>query len=403
MTDAERQLIKNFLLYGALVGGTAGGAAVGLHKLRSMSDAAKKRRTYDDDVLYVDVPMQETAKEATVRSLTLGTLGGMLTGAATFAVVRKAYEKMRRRELQQELDRAQRLYIERLNVSEEGEKAAATTEGRRMTAGDLFMAAPLLAPAATGVGAAALAYYLLNRYFPKKVKLRDAGTPASRVHIRALPADDAELPEKEAAAREFVLLHAAALTKQASNPGFTEDLLTAVAEGRLDEIRQAFREGGDDMVFAVTKGASSYADEGGDERWVTAAAMLAHDPELGPSAVTTAAAEVANLSPTFFKLAATFPASRALDDAPGLLACVRAGVVDDVEKSAAAPVALEDVEGLVRRNQGVPRLRKQLAASIDSPQLDRESSGANTSGDEVDAMLGSRLGGTIGKKKRGVA
>lgn len=413
MTPAERKMVRNFLLFGGAAGASMGAGTVLLHQLKLMAEKAQDKRQYDDDVLYVTLPEDKQEKAATMTATTLGVLGGTLSGAAAYLLVRKAYAKMRQKQLQDELDDSQGVYLTQLGELASADKKAST---RSPTIGDAFASSPLLVPASAGLASALLSYMLLKRYMPDKVELRNAGMPASRVFFREAP-DRRRVEEdeaKEAAWAEWLLLDTACLSKAAarSDTGFTEDLLSAVADGRIGELRDAFQTGGPDLIFEITKGASNFAHEAGDDRWVIAAHILQQDPLLGPSAVITAAAERADLTPAMFKLAAAIPEQhrdRFVAAVPASLLSARRALVSEAHCKQAAqgsgPMGGTADPALLERflSQGNVRKQKSVKGSLsgedlDNGQSDMKSRSDAEEGDEIDEMMHSDLAKIVKRK-----
>lgn len=278
-SEQDKQLILNYLKGGMYLGGSAAlttSLVKYLKDMKARSDKYKKDEAADDDVLYVDLPANKAANftemiENAVSYLSapgVATTAGILGAGGSYYAIRKLFQHLKRKELQEEMDTAQRTFVNSLNEENELNKQA-TQKGTSLTPGELLLAYPVTMTLLASLAAGGLTYNALDKAFPtikqpqrlapKKVVLRRRQTPAgvedsvddSTSASNAKEA--AELDEAFDSGMEL-LAHTICLTKQANSD--IADIVGAVASGRHDEFTDNLLTYGLDMAMDSIKGAS---------------------------------------------------------------------------------------------------------------------------------------------------
>lgn len=305
-----------------LTGGAAAGTSVGLsialaNFLNSLSKETKPQTSKDDDVLYVDLPSREAEKKATL-STAVGLTGAVLTGLGSLALVREIQQRIKERELQKRLDKAQVAYTQRVleEAETQGQKRATfDAPGSPLFPGDVTVGAPLAGLLLTMLASGALTYRGLNKHFPAAKPSKSIGP--KRVVVRRKPVENTE--EKDEGNSEEEDLNKTAsvsisdddalesLVKIAmsnpSNQSDLRDIVYAVARGRHNEICEHGLNLGAESIFDVVKAASSVAVS--PERVQMAVTRCVKSAFLRPIIETLACAEFYDMAPASVKLAAS--------------------------------------------------------------------------------------------------
>jgi hypothetical protein len=321
------ELLKNYMIAGGSVGAGVGiGTSLANYftYLRNKAKSQKSDSSQDDDILYVDVPH---TKQAGVSSWIgagggMAIAGGTLSMVAANALVKSLYNKIKKRELQKDLDESQQMYWDAEagpGVSKSASMAGKPMSTPEMVAGTV-PALTILAAVASGL----VTNKALSHYFPA----RDAGLDPikdarpKQVKIRytddiAKQASDKEL----ASAMDFVVssLHGG-FDKSAS---FIPDLIHQTATGGLEEFLENVHTVGTSAALDLIKGASDYTVSD-DDRYLAIATLNRH-PETAPLMATLVEVEVLDNLPSFHKIA--YELDR--DDA-NVLTKIAAAVADDV-------------------------------------------------------------------------
>lgn len=305
-TPEEIQLLKNYLTGGVALGGGVGAlmgvANMGMDLKRQADDEVKE----DDDTLFLTLP-----KKAGIGPVAIGTglAGGTLSLLAMNALVRKLFQAQKRKDVQSELDSAQRSNLAGLESL--GKQAAA--EGRSLGpseyAGGGAVAAALLTALASGI----ISYKALGKYFPsvkqpanplpRRVKILQQ--PAAQTPEAAPAPAPQEDEEKMAAAHELIVRMALTRSKAAS--GSLGDLASAFAQGRGDELTSMLSDFGQEAVFAACGGAHGIpVTKRAADLGITA---LVKSAALGPIAACLAASEIYDMYPALTVSAGAFPES----------------------------------------------------------------------------------------------
>ena len=161
-----------------LTGGLAGGTSVGLglalmNYLKELRDETKEDTSADDNTLYLDIPETPQVPGAPVKRATIsggvGATVAVLAGLGSAAAVRKAFQELKKKELQKQLDKAQVAYTGNV-VEESKESKKKASSGVPMQPGDIATSAPLAAILLTTLASGALTYKGLGKYFPAAKK-----------------------------------------------------------------------------------------------------------------------------------------------------------------------------------------------------------------------------------------
>ena len=315
-----------------LTGGAAGGASIGLgialmNYLKDLYREAGDKTNLDDDTLYLDLPENPQVagapgtKVATV-SGGLAITGGLLTALGSAALVRKLVQEMKKKELQEQLDKAQGAY--QTTVMDEADSLAkgAADAGVPLHKGDWATSLPLSLLLLTTLASGALTYKGLNKYFPAPKKPQSL--EPKRVVIRRKKSqpsfyeEEGNDEEMENADFDKVASYEEIMSPQdiqddalelvikiaMHNPaGHSDlrDLVYAVAHGRSKEASEAAQGLGMEHALDLVKNASQ--KEASEEEISLAVCYLTKSSYLRPTAELLAFAEFNDMAPSFVKLA----------------------------------------------------------------------------------------------------
>lgn len=314
LNERSRQLIKNYLIGGAALGGSAALATSLLNYLKTLKDeTAAEDSSKDDDTLYINMP-QKTAndeKDFSFGNLQAGGLamtGGVLSTLGTYALIRKLYQNMKQKQLQEQLDEAQQTFLG--NAEEEAKQAAVGEANRPMGIGEFLTSVPVSFALLSALAGGALTNMALNKTFPRVKPTADLG-PKKVVLRRPKEKEEDEevLPEQEKMSHvtedEFhdgleLIVGLAMNSKSASNSEL-KDIVHAVAQGRREEFTTNLLEYGFDTAINLVKGA-------GDRELDLVSRQLAigacvKSAALNPVISLLAAAEYNDMAPRFTKQA----------------------------------------------------------------------------------------------------
>lgn len=308
LSQRDKDLVSNYLIGGAAAGGGLALATALINYLKHLKDE-KEDSEEDDDTLkiYRQAPQEKVA-------MTLGgplaLTGGLVSAAGTYALVNKLYEMLRKKQAQEKLDEAQNIFLESQGYKkapkkdkkdeEETEKSAS---GKGMSVSELGVSIPLALPILMALGSGVVAHKLLNKSFP--VKKRKVEAP-KRIEIVDAPESEEEEEEIAKVAGitdtdgfEF-LLRTVNMTKSASSD--VSNLIATIADGRIGDFKKVASTIGFADALDTVKGASSaIAAEPLTEQ--IAISCLAKSASIGEQTKLLAAAEFADLYPSFFKAA----------------------------------------------------------------------------------------------------
>lgn len=295
------ELLKRYVLAGGAVGAGVGvGTSVAnyLSYLKNKSDAQKADNTSgDDDILYVDVP---TTKRANV-SAWPGVGGGLALAAGTLsmvaanALVKQLYNKVKKKNLQKDLDESQQMYWDSAIKS-----AAALPDGKPMSSTELVASSPVALTLLAAVASGMITNKALSHYFPARDSGIDPMKESKPKQVKIRYKDMQKVAAEEIpASMDFALASLVdGLDKQAS---YLPDLVHTAASGGLDTFISNFRDLGLVSALELTKGASSLEVDS-DAKYLGICA-LNRNPETAPVIATLLEAELLDRLPYFHKIA----------------------------------------------------------------------------------------------------
>lgn len=289
---------------GALVGAGAGAVTSYIRHLDALKREAQAQRdtSQDDDVLYINVngkPKQASDDSASGATFATGTLGSMLGAWLAYNGVRGRYNAQRKQDLQQQLDEAQRLYVDKLQTSNPKQASFPALSVGSGTVG--------LATLLTMLGTAAVANRALTKQFPT-TKSPDRNRP-KRIVLQRTPKETTvpeevveELPEKNSPDAKESMLRFALRSETKESAYNWSDVVSAVAQGRGPELDNLCSQGFTDAIFDVCRGASQLKTSNVNRQ--LALSWLAHDPKLATALEPYMAASVLDATTnSFAKLA----------------------------------------------------------------------------------------------------
>ena len=336
MTDKDKELIRNYLLGGAALGGGAALTTALVNYLKNLKGDNIDEE--DDDTLKIyKVPDAPIAKQAS--SFLRGPLalaGGALTAAGSYALVNKLYEQLRKQEAQEELDKAQELFLgaqgfKKLDEETEEQDKANKNKSKKQTEkkasrkgmrlGELAMSLPIAIPLLMALGSGVVAHKMLNKAFPiKQTKV----TGPRRIEIIDAPASqdpnaeaDPDMPvnkstdeddaiEKPAFylteddATELMIRTVDMCKKADSN---TRNILATAANGNLGLFKAACSQIGFINALDTIKGANANVERRDALTDAVAIGCITKSASVGEQTKLIAASEFAAFYPTFFKMA----------------------------------------------------------------------------------------------------
>lgn len=290
LDENTRNAVLKYLTGGLAVGSSAALVTSLMRDIHKKNQRAKLDSTSDDDILYlksgsdksafVDMSKFMWGPGLAMTSAGLGIGGG-------YMAVSKLYSMLREKKLQKELDEAQRAYVSTLKA----EKSAGAHRG--YTPGELLSGIPLMTLITAALASGAVTNMALDKAYPSPTK------PTRKNPRRIVIERDQVTPEVEKEAQEHlagVVLESGGIDKSSSLP----DLIGAVAEGRIDEVRHNTREFGWDSALDLVKGASR--DISKLEK-LASARILIEDPYLSTGFNTLVASEFSAMGPSYVKAA----------------------------------------------------------------------------------------------------
>lgn len=254
-------LVLKMFAGGALTGAGLGAGSSFLRYLQSLKDQTTPDSSADDDVLYLNLPEKPVkpgksprTKMASTATYATGGMAGILGTILAYNAVRNAYQKHRKKLLQEELDKKQQIYLGDLTTQRDFAKGASQFSGLSKGVGTAYLAL-LLAALGSGVVANRMLQKQFppaknpNRQRPRKIVVRSK-TPQGE-EDRTITSNQAVTPD----ALEGLVRTDMALPKVANADCSIADLIGAVAAGRGDEVLQNAMEFGLDSALDLVKGA----------------------------------------------------------------------------------------------------------------------------------------------------
>ena len=311
LSQRDKDLVSNYLVGGAAAGGGLALATALINYLRHLKDEKEDSEEDDDTIkIYRQAPQEKVA-------MTLGgplaLTGGLVSAAGTYALVNKLYEMLRKKQAQEKLDEAQNIFLESQgykkapkeeNKKDKEEETEKSASGKGMSVSELGVSIPLALPILMALGSGVVAHKLLNKSFP--IKKRKVESP-KRIEIVDAPPPEEEEEEDLAKAAgvtdtdglEF-LIRTVNMAKSASSD--ISNLVATVADGRIGDFKKIASDIGFADALDTVKGAAKYVEaEPLTEQ--LAISCLAKSAAIGEQTKLLAAAEFADIYPTFFKAA----------------------------------------------------------------------------------------------------
>lgn len=306
LSPRDIELIRNFLVGGAALGGGIGLSTSLANHLKTLNSEAEDS-SKDDDTIYINLPGKQPVPGQNTKYAVLGgglaLTGGVLATLGSYALVRKAYQAMKRKRMQEELDEAQNSYLG--TVAAEGDASKQAAAGKPMGMVELATSLPVALPILLGLGSGALANKFLDESFPARRK-RLTTTPRKVVLRTNTPEEkkeEQEEAEKYAHAGAEMLVNLAVAKKEASVE--LKDMVAAAAQGRCSEMELALVNSNADTMFDLIKGASEIPVS--KPMAIIATAYICKSAMLSPIVRQLAAAEFADMAPAMFKQAYEMP------------------------------------------------------------------------------------------------
>ncbi len=300
-SQVDNQMLGHWLGGGLAVGGSAALLTSLVNHFKTLNEKAERAKdtSGDDDVLYVNLRHGQP-KVATTGGTAVAMTSAAIGAPVGYALIRKLYEKQKRKAMQKELDEAQNAYLDTMAPRKDGEKEASFWDKALAMPG----VATLLLAASSGV----LTNKILDKNFPapkapasirpRRLVLRDQPPVEEEEEVREKAAAEADASEGLLA---MVLAH-----REAGEASGLGDLLKAAAAGRTEEILHASDEGIDTM-FEVVKSAGVPEPTTALQRDL-ATGWLVREPEIAEAIKLAAALEFSNAYPMAMAMASAVPA-----------------------------------------------------------------------------------------------
>jgi hypothetical protein len=304
--DTKRAIVK-YLTGGVMAGGSLALVNSLFHDLKKKQDRANLSNTADDDTLYLRTKKAFGSSEFITGPGLAFTAGGIgLAGG--YMAISKAYNKIREKRLQKEFDQSQQAYIGALK------SASGESGGRNFGFWEAVSGMPLTAAIVTALASGVVANKALDKAYPEPKK------PTRKLPRRVVI--DPEMEKESSEHLASVVMSMKGLEKISSVP----DLVCAVADGRLGEVRRSVNDFGWDSALELVKGA--HRDLGELEKIASCRAII-EDDLLRPGFDILVAGEFSDISPTYTKAASTLDEETS-DTLVKLAAAIQQGTREDL-------------------------------------------------------------------------
>ena len=321
-TSDSAKIIKNYLIGGAALGGGAALLTSLINYMKHLKSNAEDSSA-DDDTLYVykDAGVQE--KSATWAATGVGIAGGTAAALGTYALINKLYTMFRAKEAQEELDKAQHVFLnaqgyrdindrkkkkadEAQDVEDGEQEKSASDEGRPASLLENVTAAPIALPLLLTLATGIVTNEVLKSKYPTpKPKVK----PPKRIEVVDKPADDQD-EFKSASAQEYMdddageFLLRMALAQPCRNSDLNNIVKNAAMGGHIG-FKDTVMTVGFGPALSMVKGASVQMPDPLAEHlavcWLNKCARLKHNVRL------VAAGEFAEQYPELYKQACNLP------------------------------------------------------------------------------------------------
>jgi hypothetical protein len=314
LNERDTRLIKKFTGAGVGIGASSALLLSLAGYLRTMREDAKRDPAKDDDTLNVVLPPKAASAGPGIAMAGLG-LGALGSAVLT----RKIMQALKRKDLEEQLDQAKHIWMRNLAppkkqiaVKAKGEVEEkpdapleevkeASASGKPMSISEAVIGSPVALALLMAAGSGTLAYQGLKRQFDDKKK---PTSPAPKRVRFSYEKDKAESNPEDAEKKEasldldlgFETVGRMALAAAPSGNDFA-DMVGAVAQGRLDELRHNFATVGPDTAMELVKGAASELDNCPASLTSLSLAAVMQDPIVSPVARIMAHAELVDAYP----------------------------------------------------------------------------------------------------------
>ena len=370
LTPRSQALIKNYLAGGAAIGGSAGLITSLVNYLQTLkAQAPKDEAREDDDTLYINV--NDKAASAGIADYAAGGVamtGGVLSTLGTYALVRKLYQNMKKKQLQEELDKAQQTFVGTAEQEAAVKNAASQRPGVSMGLGELMWSSPTSFLLLSAIASGALTNTALSKTFPRIKKPTDVAP--KRVVVRKNKSVGEEdksdnSDEKQAASYDSVaedqqyedgleLVIGLTMGSKKASESDLVNIVYAVGQGRHDEFVNNMLDFNFDTAVSLIKGAADVPMSQTQKQ--LAISTCVKSAALKPVVALLAAAEYNDMAPRFTAVAGLQSADSisTLCKIAGVLGAINRAEVfagypiefdtaTEDEKSAAATPSLEEI------------------------------------------------------------
>lgn len=317
LNSSDLDLIKNYLTAGAAVGG---GAALFTSLLNKINDIKEEdENPLEAHTLKLKIKKPEDKKPQIKMaadessSLFRGPLalaGGAISTIGTYALVRHLYQKLKEKQLKNELEQAQDKYVTNLEHVDAANKQA-SGKAKPMGVLETLTSAPLAASLLLALGSGVVAHHTLNKTFPSiQRKSRQALGPKRVQVVYDRPGEENDevietIPvadlEKEASANAFLINTVVGFDTDSD----VANLVKMAACGDTEYLSSVFAFANIDQLFEKSASYAQTAPE--PHRLNMASNWCARHPGVAPSLSILAASEFADKAPLFFKAAGALP------------------------------------------------------------------------------------------------
>lgn len=329
MEDINWPTVLRYLAGGTLVGGGLGASTSLVNHLKSLhaKQKAMKDTSFDDDTLYVNIPASgvKSAADNNASTYMAAVLASLLGGVGAYTGARNTYLQKRKREAQKSVDASQDLYLDRLLQGQQmRSKTAGWSEklagGEGFSAGSKITGGGAAILALLALGSAAASNAALSNYFPGYTK-PELKRPR-RVVIRRQGMEK-EAPAEMSGISQGEIENLMRMKEASGQPGILSGLISAVAQGRYDDVRESVERDGLDATLDMLSGAEKVATNRYHRD--LAVSLIATDPLLSQATLPYVAADAADMMPSYCKVAsqpelsAFLPELRGMAEAAGEL------------------------------------------------------------------------------------
>lgn len=312
LTPRSKELIKNYLIGGAAMGGSAALLTSLVNYINTLKQQIPSNDEENDENLYINVgkSAKDSAGASDFAAGGIALTGGLLSTLGTYALVRKLYQDIKRKQLQEQLDSAQQEFIQAADAEGAAKKAGDENNGSPMSLAELSYSVPVAFTLLSALAAGALTNKALDKTFPRLKKPKN--NAPKRIVIRKAPNEDSEIQEEEknaydklAAKEQYedgleFLMHLCMGSKSAAQSELV-DIVHAVAQGRGPDLTNHILEYGFDSAMDTIKGASEVPAD--SMRKQTAIGYCVKSAVLNPIVSMLASAEYNDMAPKFTKIA----------------------------------------------------------------------------------------------------